>query len=145
MPQYVVARQAFFQCVGVCSAMFMIRLALLAMSFYAFSYAQATHPVTGRQYAGVMGPGGAPGLVRSERELAKFASLWQQHGSQTAEAIRTRFPLTHSGTPSLPSPGVPPLPVEGKSANEPQTGPGPDGSGDTSAPEAPAPDAPSNA
>jgi len=84
-------------------------------------------------------------LVRSERELAKFASLWQQHGSQTAEAIRTRFPLTHSGTPSLPSPGVPPLPVEGKSANEPQTGPGPDGSGDTSAPEAPAPDAPSNA
>jgi CHAD domain-containing protein len=71
-------------------------------------------------------------LGRSERELAKFASLWQQHGSETAEAIRTRFPLTQA-------------PAEQPEVIEPQTGPGPDGSGESPAPEAPAPDAPSNA
>jgi tRNA A58 N-methylase Trm61 len=31
-------------------------------------WAQDTHPVTGRQYAGAMGVGGAPWLVRPERE-----------------------------------------------------------------------------
>lgn len=39
---------------------------LLAMG--AFVWAQDTHPVTGRKYAGVMGPGGADWLVRPERE-----------------------------------------------------------------------------
>jgi ubiquinone/menaquinone biosynthesis C-methylase UbiE len=32
------------------------------------SLAQNTHPITGRRYAGVMGPGGADWLVRPERE-----------------------------------------------------------------------------
>ena len=39
-------------------------LLLLAASLVA----QNTHPVTGRRYAGVMGPGGADWLVRPERE-----------------------------------------------------------------------------
>ena len=51
-----------------CNVKFMIRLVLLALAFCALSYPQATHPVTGRQFAGVMGPGGADWLVRSERE-----------------------------------------------------------------------------
>jgi SAM-dependent methyltransferase len=32
------------------------------------AYAQDVHPITGRQYAGVMGVGGAPWLTRPERE-----------------------------------------------------------------------------
>jgi predicted methyltransferase len=51
-----------------CNVKFMTRLALLPLLFCAISYPQATHPVTGRQIAGVMGPGGADWLVRSERE-----------------------------------------------------------------------------
>jgi predicted methyltransferase len=59
----------------LCNTKFMTRLALLLVVFCALSYAQApaakepaTHPVTGRQFAGVMGPGGADWLVRSDRE-----------------------------------------------------------------------------
>jgi CHAD domain-containing protein len=69
-------------------------------------------------------------LAKSERELAGFAKLWQQHGEQIAAAIRQHFPLTQPASPP---------------ATGPQTGPGPAGSIDTPAPEAPAPDAPSNA
>jgi predicted methyltransferase len=47
---------------------FMIRLSLAALLLCTLAPAQSTHPVTGRSYAGVMGPGGAPWLVRSERE-----------------------------------------------------------------------------
>jgi predicted methyltransferase len=50
----------------------LIRLALAALACGPVGYAQpsrpATHPVTGRQIAGVMGPGGADWLVRSDRE-----------------------------------------------------------------------------
>jgi tRNA A58 N-methylase Trm61 len=35
---------------------------------HALGWAQGVHPVTGRKYAGVMGPGGAGWLVRPERE-----------------------------------------------------------------------------
>ena len=52
-----------------CNLKFMTRLALLAVTFCAISYPQTTHPVTGRQFAGVMGPGGADWLVRPEREM----------------------------------------------------------------------------
>ena len=65
-------------------------------------------------------------LARSEREMAKFAKLWQEHGSQVAAGIRERFPLTQP-------------------ASEPQMDPGRPGSSDTPAPEPSAPDAPSNA
>jgi CHAD domain-containing protein len=75
-------------------------------------------------------------LVRSERELGKFAKLWEKHGSQVADAIRQRFPLSQ-----LPQPQE----SDASKANEPKTGPGPSGSSDTPAPEAPSPDAPSNA
>jgi SAM-dependent methyltransferase len=55
-----------------CNVKFMTRLALPAVLFVTFftapGWSQATHPVTGRQYAGVMGPGGADWLVRPERE-----------------------------------------------------------------------------
>jgi predicted methyltransferase len=51
-----------------CNLKFMTRLALAALAFCAVSHAQSTHPVTGRQFAGVMGPGGADWLVRPERE-----------------------------------------------------------------------------
>jgi ubiquinone/menaquinone biosynthesis C-methylase UbiE len=47
----------------------MTRLALFVLVFGTFSYGQNTHPVTGRQFAGVMGPAGAEWLVRPEREL----------------------------------------------------------------------------
>jgi ubiquinone/menaquinone biosynthesis C-methylase UbiE len=40
---------------------------LLLLAVY-LAPAQSTHPITGRQYAGVMGIGGADWLVRSERE-----------------------------------------------------------------------------
>ncbi|HEV3331562.1 MAG TPA: class I SAM-dependent methyltransferase [Bryobacteraceae bacterium] len=36
---------------------------------------QDTHPITGRQYAGTMGMGGAPWLVRSEREAEERPDL----------------------------------------------------------------------
>jgi ubiquinone/menaquinone biosynthesis C-methylase UbiE len=42
----------------------LVSLALLAATLFA----QNTHPITGRRYAGVMGAGGADWLVRSERE-----------------------------------------------------------------------------
>lgn len=55
-----------------CSLKFMTRLVLLAAVFCVLSHGQpshpATHPITGRQFAGVMGPGGADWLVRPERE-----------------------------------------------------------------------------
>ena len=51
-----------------CNLKFMTRLALAALALCALSHAQDTHPVTGRKFAGVMGPGGADWLVRSERE-----------------------------------------------------------------------------
>ncbi len=42
---------------------------LLAVAcLQAIALAQSVHPITGRQYAGAMGVGGAPWLVRSERE-----------------------------------------------------------------------------
>ena len=47
---------------------FLTRLALAATLFAAPGWSQTAHPVTGRQFAGVMGPGGAGWLVRSERE-----------------------------------------------------------------------------
>jgi ubiquinone/menaquinone biosynthesis C-methylase UbiE len=47
---------------------FMTPLALFALAFCSVLYSQNTHPVTGRQFANVMGPGGADWLVRSERE-----------------------------------------------------------------------------
>ena len=53
---------------SLCNAKFMTRLVLFAVVFGALSHAQTTHPVTGRQFAGVMGPGGAGWLVRYERE-----------------------------------------------------------------------------
>ena len=53
---------------SVCNLKFMTRLALAALAFCAVTHAQSTHPVTGRQFAGVMGPGGAGWLVRPERE-----------------------------------------------------------------------------
>jgi len=83
-------------------------------------------------------------LAKSERELSKFAKLWQAHGDDVAEAIRGRFPLTQSATEATKaaeteeSGGV-------RAASEPQTDPGPSDSGDTAGPEAPSPDAPSNA
>src|SRR6266404_1302970 len=44
-------------------------LAILLLLVYDVAlFAQATHPVTGRQIAPVMGMGGADWLVRSERE-----------------------------------------------------------------------------
>ena len=81
-------------------------------------------------------------LVRSERELGKFARLWDKHGSLVADAIRNRFPLTHA-----PEAGksVEPRKSDEPAASAPQTDPGPFGSGDTPAPEAPSPGAPSDA
>jgi precorrin-6B methylase 2 len=40
----------------------------LMLVVYTATWAQSVHPVTGRQYAGVMGAGGAGWLVRPERE-----------------------------------------------------------------------------
>jgi tRNA A58 N-methylase Trm61 len=69
---------------------FMTRLALLALALCNFSYGQTTHPVTGRQFAGVMGPGGADWLVRPEREQEEepekaLAALEIAHGSVVAD------------------------------------------------------------
>jgi tRNA A58 N-methylase Trm61 len=69
---------------------FMTRLALLAVALCNFSYGQTTHPVTGRQFAGVMGPGGADWLVRPEREQEEepekaLAALEIAHGSVVAD------------------------------------------------------------
>src|SRR5471030_154525 len=41
---------------------------LLLILSAAVSLAQGVHPISGRKYAGVMGPGGADWLVRAERE-----------------------------------------------------------------------------
>ncbi len=69
---------------------FMTRLALLALAFCTLSHGQSTHPVTGRQFAGVMGPGGADWLVRSEREQEEepgkaIAALEIHQGSVVAD------------------------------------------------------------
>jgi len=82
---------------SVCNIKFMTRLALFALLFCALSHAQApatkestTHPVTGRQFAGVMGPAGADWLVRSEREQEEepdkaIAALEIRQGSVVAD------------------------------------------------------------
>jgi ubiquinone/menaquinone biosynthesis C-methylase UbiE len=44
-------------------------------------WAQNTHPVTGRQYAGAMGVGGAPWLVRDEREA-------EEHPDQALDELK---------------------------------------------------------
>jgi ubiquinone/menaquinone biosynthesis C-methylase UbiE len=54
-------------------------LASLAL-FLSLASAQGIHPITGRQYAGVMGPGGAGWLVRSERET-------EEHPDTALDAI----------------------------------------------------------
>src|SRR3569832_2922273 len=41
---------------------------VLLLSLHAAAFAQGVHPVSGRRYAGVMGPAGADWLVRPERE-----------------------------------------------------------------------------
>lgn len=41
---------------------------VVLLAAHAAAFAQSAHPVTGRRYAGVMGPGGADWLVRPERE-----------------------------------------------------------------------------
>ena len=46
----------------------MRRALCLAIVVLSAAWGQGVHPVTGRQYAGVMGAGGAPWLTRSERE-----------------------------------------------------------------------------
>jgi predicted methyltransferase len=77
-----------------CNLKFMTRLALSALLLCTISYPQATHPathpVTGRQFAGVMGPGGADWLVRSEREQEEepdkaLAALEIAHGAVVAD------------------------------------------------------------
>jgi tRNA A58 N-methylase Trm61 len=73
-----------------CNAKFMTRLALFVLAFGTFSYGQNTHPVTGRQFAGVMGPAGAEWLVRPERELEEepdkaLAALEIHHGAVVAD------------------------------------------------------------
>ena len=77
-------------CNSTCNVKFMIRLALLALAFCAVSHPQTTHPVTGRHFAGVMGPGGADWLVRSEREQEEepdkaLAALQITNGSVVAD------------------------------------------------------------
>src|SRR3954469_22229705 len=44
-----------------------LRLAAAMVLLAALCFAQGTHPVSGRKYAGVMGVGGADWLVRPER------------------------------------------------------------------------------
>ncbi len=70
------------------------RVALLLMLFAAVCWPQSsapsTHPVTGRQYAGVMGPAGAGWLVRSEREQEEepdkaLAALQIPRGAKVAD------------------------------------------------------------
>ena len=46
----------------------MRRALCFAIVVLSAAWGQGVHPVTGRQYAGVMGAGGAPWLTRSERE-----------------------------------------------------------------------------
>ena len=65
-------------------------------------------------------------MRRSARELANFSKQWQKRGTEVAQTIREKFPLTRPIT-------------------EPQTGPGPSGSGDTPAPVALPPDVASTA
>src|SRR5271166_2058793 len=77
-----------------CNVKFMTRLALSALFFVTFfttpGWCQSTHPVTGRQYAGVMGPAGADWLVRPEREQEEepdkaLAALAIAKGSTVAD------------------------------------------------------------
>jgi SAM-dependent methyltransferase len=79
---------------SACNVKFMTRLALLTLTFVVLvtphAWSQATHPVTGRQYAGVMGPGGADWLVRPEREQEEepdkaLAALEIAKGSTVAD------------------------------------------------------------
>lgn len=65
-------------------------------------------------------------MRRSARELTNFSKQWGKRGAEVARTIREKFPLTRPIT-------------------EPQTGPGPSGSGDTPAPVAPPPDVASTA
>lgn len=48
---------------------------LAVVLLQSLSWAQSVHPLTGRQYAGAMGVGGAPWLVRSERETEEQPDL----------------------------------------------------------------------
>jgi len=48
---------------------------LAALWLASSAWGQNTHPITGRQYAGPMGVGGAPWLVRSEREAEEKPDL----------------------------------------------------------------------
>jgi len=43
-------------------------ICILLLALHAAAFAQGVHPVSGRRYAGVMGPAGADWLVRPERE-----------------------------------------------------------------------------
>jgi CHAD domain-containing protein len=63
---------------------------------------------------------------RATHELAGFSDLWKQRGGEVAQMVRERFPLT-------------------RPVSEPQTGPGPSGSGDIPAPVALPPDVASTA
>ena len=46
----------------------MRRAVCALLLLHSYAWPQSVHPITGRRYAGVMGPGGAPWLVRPERE-----------------------------------------------------------------------------
>jgi len=52
----------------------------LLLIVQAAAWAQGVHPITGRKYAGVMGPGGADWLVRPEREA-------EEHPEQALDAL----------------------------------------------------------
>jgi SAM-dependent methyltransferase len=55
-------------------------LACILLIAQAAVWAQGVHPITGRKYAGVMGPGGADWLVRPEREA-------EEHPDQALDVI----------------------------------------------------------
>ena len=64
-------------------------------------------------------------LRRAARQLDEFAKVWSERGEELAAAVRASFPLTQPAAAAT---------TEGQ-VSEPQTGPGPRGSGGTSAPE----------
>src|SRR5438270_13760353 len=75
---------------SLCCLKFLTLLALAARVCCPTLVAQTSHPVTGRQFAGVMGPGGADWLVRSEREQEEepdkaLTVLEIPHGSVVAD------------------------------------------------------------
>src|SRR5437879_1959682 len=45
-----------------------MRLFYALLTIHSLCWAQGVHPISGRRYAGVMGPAGADWLVRPERE-----------------------------------------------------------------------------